>query len=104
MLQQLDERQIRSYVPEPKRGRRNWAGKTEEKRLVYANRRRVKRAKSKRYMKRRGEYVERSFAHMYETGGMRRVRLRGRQNILKPAVVQAAGFNLGLGLVGGICG
>jgi transposase len=96
VLRQLDQQQIRSYVPEPKRGRRNWKGKAEEQRLVYANRRRLNRVKSKRYMKRRGEYVERSFAHMYETGGMRRVHLRGRQNILKRAVVHAAGFNLGL--------
>jgi transposase len=96
VLRQLDEQQIRSYVPEPKRGRRNWDGKAEEQQLVYANRRRVNRVKGKRYMKRRGEYVERSFAHLYETGGMRRVHLRGRQNILKRAVVQAAGFNLGL--------
>lgn len=96
VLVQLDQQQMRSYVPEPKRGRRNWKGKAAEQRLVYANRRRVNRVKSKRYMKRRGEYVERSFAHMYETGGMRRVHLRGRQNILKRAVVQAAGFNLGL--------
>ena len=64
VLQQLDQQQIRSYVPEPKRGRRRWAGKAREQQLVYANRRRVNRVKSKRYMKQRGELVERSFAHM----------------------------------------
>ena len=47
-------------------------------------------------MKRRGELVERTFAHLYETGGRRRLHLRGRTNILKRAVVHAAGFNLGL--------
>ena len=96
VLQQLDQQQIRSYVPEPKRGRRRWAGKAREQQLVYANRRRVNRVKSKRYMKQRGELVERSFAHMYETGGLRRVHLRGRLNILKRVVVQGAAFNLGL--------
>ena len=96
VLVHLHEQGIRSYVPEPKRGRRRWAGKAHEQRLVYANRRRVRRVKSKRLMKRRGELVERSFAHLYETGGMRRLHLRGRTNILKRAVVHAAGFNLGL--------
>lgn len=96
VLLHLDQQGIRSYVPEPKRRRRRWAGKAREQQLVYANRRRVNRVKSKRYMKRRGELVERSFAHLYETGGMRRVHLRGRLNILKRVVVHAAGFNLSL--------
>ena len=40
--------------------------------------------------------TERSMAHMYETGGMRRVHLKGRQNILKRLLVHAGGFNLAL--------
>ncbi len=47
-------------------------------------------------MRRRGEYLERSFAHAYETGGMRRVHLRGRENILKRVLVHVGGFNLGV--------
>ena len=35
-------------------------------------------------------------AHLYETGGMRRVYLRGSENIWKRLLVQAAGFNLAL--------
>lgn len=96
VLEKLHDQNIRSYVPEPRRGHRHWKGKETEQKLVYANRRRVSRIKSKRWMKRRGELVERSFAHLYETGGMRRVHLRGRLNILKRVVVHAAGFNLGL--------
>jgi len=96
VLVHLHQQNIRSYVPEPQRGRRRWAGKAIEQKLVYENRRRVQRVKSKRLMKRRGELVERSFAHLYETGGMRRLYRRGRMNILKRAVVHAAGFNLGL--------
>ena len=49
LLQQLDQQQIRSYVPEPNRGRRRWAGKAREQQLVYANRRRVNRVKRKRF-------------------------------------------------------
>lgn len=96
VLRQLDEVQIRSYIPEPNRGKRHWQGKEAEQKRVYANRRRVRRAKSKQLQRRRGELTERSFAHLYETGGMRRVHLRGRDNILKRVLVHAGAFNLGL--------
>ena len=47
-------------------------------------------------MRQRGERIERSFAHLYDTGGMRRTHLRGHTNILKRLLVHAGGFNLGL--------
>lgn len=47
-------------------------------------------------MRRRGELVERPFAHVYDTGGMRRTHLRGHENIYKRLIVHASGFNLGL--------
>ena len=53
-------------------------------------------ARGRRLLRRRGEYVERSFAHLYDTGGMRRTHLRGHQNILKRLLIHAGGFNLGL--------
>jgi len=96
VLKQLHEQEIRSYIPEPERGRRNWQGKQTEQQQVYANRRRVQGERSKRLQKLRCELTERSFAHMYETGGMRRVHLKGRENILKRLFLQAAGFNLAL--------
>ena len=40
--------------------------------------------------------IERSFAHLYDTGGMRRTHLRGHTNILKRLLIHAGGFNLGL--------
>jgi transposase len=95
----LAEMEIRSYVPEPDRshlGQRDWAGKPEAQREVYANRRRMKGDRAKRLMKRRGELIERSFAHCYETGRMRRVHLRGRENILKRLLLHTGGFNLSL--------
>ena len=96
VLVDLAERNVRSYVPEPQRGRRKWAGKQQEQRCVYANRRRVSGARSKRLQKLRGELCERSFAHCYETGAMRRVHLRGSDNVLKRVLVHAAAFNIGL--------
>lgn len=96
VLGHLEEQQIRGYIPEPDRGQRHWEGKESEQKRVYRNRRRLRREKSKRLQRRRGELTERSFAHLYDTGGMRRVYLRGRDNILKRVLVQAGAFNLGL--------
>ncbi len=87
---------IRSYLAEPDRGRRCWTKAPEAQRPVYGNRRRVGGRRGKRLMRRRGEYVERTFAHVYDTGGLRRTHLRGHQNILKRLIVHAGAFNLGL--------
>ena len=96
VLQDLHQRGIRSYLPEPDRGSRHWAGKALEQKRVYANRRRVRAARGQRLQKLRSELTERSFAHMYETGAMRRAHLRGANNILKRLVVHGAAFNLAL--------
>ena len=87
---------IRSYVAEPDRGRRDWSKAPEAQAPVYANRRRIRGPRGKRLMRRRGERIERSFAHAYETGGMRRTHLRGHRNILKRLLIHLAGFNLGV--------
>ena len=87
---------IRAYLAEPDRGRRCWAKEPEAQQPVYGNRRRVGGPRGKRLMRRRGEYVERTFAHVYDTGGLRRVHLRGHLNILKRLIVHAGAFNLGL--------
>ena len=87
---------LRAYLIEPDRGRRCWREAPEAQRLVYGNRRRVGGARGRRLMRRRGEYVERTFAHVYDTGGLRRVHLRGHPNILKRLLVHAGAFNLGL--------
>jgi transposase len=92
----LEQVEARSYIPEPKRPRRRWDGKVEEQQAVYTNRRRVKASHGKKLLKKRGELIERSFAHCYETGGMRRTHLRGRENILKRQLIHVCAFNLSL--------
>ncbi len=96
VLMILKEVQVRSYCSEPDRGRRKWIGKQEEKAAVYQNRRRIEGERGKRLLRQRGELVERSFAHMYETGGMRRTHLRRHENIIKRLLIHAGAFNLGL--------
>jgi transposase len=92
----LDAVGIRSYIAEPDRGRRDWSEEPEAQAPVYGNRRRIRGARGRRLMRRRGERIERSFAHVYDTGGMRRTHLRGHSNILKRLLIHAGGFNLGL--------
>jgi transposase len=87
---------VRSYISEPDRGRRNWKKKPEARAAVYRNRRRIRGARGLRLLRLRGERLERPFAHLYETGGMRRVHLRGHTNILKRLLIHTGGFNLGL--------
>lgn len=87
---------IRTYISEPDRGRRRWTDKADAKAAVYGNRRRIRGERGKSLMRRRGELIERSFAHCYDTGGMRRTHLRRHDNILKRLLIHAAGFNLSL--------
>ena len=87
---------IRSYIAEPDRGRRDWSKEPEAQAPVYRNRRRMRGPRGRRLMRQRGERIERSFAHLYDTGGMRRTHLRGHENILKRLLIHAGGFNLGL--------
>jgi transposase len=87
---------IRSYVSEPDRGRRDWSKEPEAQAPVHRNRRRIRGPRGRRLMRQRGERIERSFAHLYDTGAMRRTHLRGHTNILKRVLIHAGGFNLGL--------
>ena len=92
----LAELGVRSYICEPNRGRRNWTDKDKQRDAVYANRRRIRGDRGKRLLRQRGVMLERPFAHCYETGGMRRLHLRGRENILKRLLIHVGGFNLSL--------
>jgi transposase len=99
LLRQLEENGFRPYIPERRqKARRRWRDKggRATARAFYANRARVKRKKSKGLHRRRGELVERTFAHICETGAHRRTRLRGRDNMHKRYLLQAAAANLGL--------
>jgi transposase len=98
-MKDLREMELRTYISEPARGRRNWKDQEDgrdARDATYANRRRIKGERGKAMMRMRGELLERSFAHNYETGAMRRLHLRGRENIAKRVLIHTAGFNLGM--------
>jgi transposase len=87
---------VRTYIAEPERGRRKWTGKEEQQAAVYANRRRISGNRGQQLLRRRDELLERTFAHAYETGALRRLYVRGQGNVQKKLLVQAAACNLAL--------
>src|ERR1700677_883649 len=92
----LRDLEIRTYIAEPERGVRSWNGKAAEKEAVYTNRRRIRDERGKRLQRGRGEKIERNFAHQFDTGGMDRLWVRGRENVHKKLLIQAAACNLAL--------
>lgn len=94
----IDEYHLRPCISEPDRGRRKWIGRQDEQALVYANRINLNSERGKALLKKRGEMVERSFAHCYESGGLRRVHVRGHEAIRKRTFIQAAAFNFGVAM------
>ncbi len=97
VLEQIKDLEVRTYIPEKKQaGKRHWEGKQGQQQAVYQNRQRVRGKYGKSLLRRRGELVERSFAHCYETGGMRRCTLHGRENILKRLLIHVGAFNISL--------
>ena len=93
VLETLAASGVASYVAEPKRKRSKQSKKTSAKAAaqtaVEANRERVASARGKALGVERTEKAERSMAHMYLTGGLRRVylRMRGSENIKKRRLI-----------------
>ena len=96
-IELADDLNFRTYIPERKKKHRSrWTDKPPEfQQAVYANRRRLKRAKSRKFQKLRSERVERTFAHVCDTGGMRRSWLKKVVNVGKRYLLAAAAHNLG---------
>jgi transposase len=96
VVTKLAEWGLRTYCSEPNRGPQRWSKQERERAAVYANRRRIRGARGLRLLRQRGEKLERWNQHLYDRGGMRRLHLRGRENILKRLVVHSGAANLGL--------
>ncbi|MCA9037832.1 MAG: transposase [Planctomycetaceae bacterium] len=89
---------LTTYIPEPTlKNNRTWSDKPSEvKTAVLNNRRRTRRRKGRRLQRLRSERVERSFAHVCDSGGARRTWLRGLRKITKRYSLVVAAHNLGL--------
>lgn len=102
-VRQIGEAGVRTYISEPERGGQHWPGQQAEQQAVYSNRRRVRGERGSQLQRQRGEQLERVNAHLYETGRMRRVHIRGQGNILKRLLIHVCALNLGL-LMRTVCG
>lgn len=88
---------VRTYIAERKQASRRWTDKPPEQEAAFrGNRRRVRGERGRRLSRRRSEVVERTFAHVCETGGGRRTWLRGLANVAKLHLLRSAAYNLGL--------
>jgi len=98
VLKGLDDGPWKTRIaePRPSKGYLLWHGDDAARAAVYGNRSRLKSGVGRQAMRKRGEIVERSFAHVLERGGMRRTWLRGRENVHKRYLVHVAGYNLGV--------
>jgi transposase len=86
----------RTYIPESQSPHeRVWTDKPpEQKAAVYANRRRMRGKRGRKLQRQRSERVERTFAHVCETGGARRTWLTGIDKLRKRYLISAAAHNL----------
>ena len=96
VVMQAAEFGMKAYIPErASPARRRWVGKDpREKKVVHAARRRTKSEHGKLLSRTRSELVERSFAHVCDTGGARRTWLRGLHSVTKRHLMVAAARNL----------
>ncbi len=87
---------VRTVIADPVRNRRLEKLTAEQRRALCTAKRTTQSKSGRALMKRRGELCERSFVHVRDYGGGRRTTLRGRENIRKRYLLQAACANLSL--------
>jgi transposase len=96
-LKALGDGPWKSRISEPHRDEfSRWRGDDAARRAVYNNRARLLSGVARQAFKLRAELVERGFALILDRGGMRKVWLRGRENVQKRYLIHVAGYNLGL--------
>ena len=88
---------LRTYIPEKHRKKkRKWRNKPPRREAAYRrNRRNTLGSRGRRLQRLRSERVERTFAHLCDTGGARRTWLRGIEKVRKRYLTAAMAFNLG---------
>ncbi len=97
VLRALDDSPWKTRIAAPKQtGFSRWHGDEAARRAVTNNRARLKSGVAREAFKLRAEIVERCFAHNLDRGGMRRIWLRGRENVHKRYLLHIAGHNLSL--------
>ena len=93
-LQALQQEQIKTVICDPVSNRRMDKLEPAEQRAVKAAGRSTRSNYGKELLRKRGQPIERAFAHILDCGGMRRATLRGLQNLQKRYKLAAAFYNL----------
>jgi transposase len=94
----LSEYGIHANVPQRTTARRYDKMEESKRNILERSDAFVASEQGKDLLKKRGMYVERSFAHVLDAGGMRRTTLRGQENIQKRYIIAAMGFNCSLAM------
>jgi transposase len=94
-MARLQDLSMKPVISDPHRAQRRFDKLSGAQRQTLA---RVQRSVSSKYgrklLRRRGQHIERSFAHVLDAGGMRRATLRGLENLNKRHQIAAACYNL----------
>ncbi len=93
-LQELQREQIKTVICDPISNRRLDKLEPAEQAAVKAAKRSTRSQYGKELLSKRGQHIERAFAHILDCGGMRRATLRGLQNLQKRFQLAAAFYNL----------
>lgn len=91
----LQELSLKTVISDPRRAQRRFDKLSSAERHTLA---RAQRSAGSKYgralLRKRGQHIERSFAHVLDAGGMRRSTLRGLENLNKRHQIAAACYNL----------
>lgn len=91
----LQELTLKTVISDPHREQRRLDKLSSAQRQTLARAQRSAGSKyGKGLLRKRGQHIERSFAHVLDAGGMRRTTLRGLENLNKRHQIAAACYNL----------
>jgi transposase len=93
-LEAIQQGGIKTIISDPLNHRRVDKLDSSQQAVVGNARLSVKSSEGKELLRRRGMHIERSFAHILDSGGMRRATLRGQVNLDKRYKIAAATYNL----------
>jgi transposase len=98
-VEQIGELQrcgVRTVVADPHEGRRRADAPVEHRQTLRRAACATRSESGKALLRKRGEHLERGFAHVLDHGGLRRATLRGCENLTKRHLIAALSFNLSL--------
>jgi transposase len=93
-LEEIQDAGIKTVISDPLNNRRIDKLDEHQAAVVHRAQQAVRSKSGKKLLRRRGMHIERSFAHLLNSGGARRTTLRGRVNLNKRYQISAATYNL----------